>query len=272
MINCGEENLMNNISENATLPRDGIGTIVAQIKTNDRVVLTFYQTESKRLLIRESRLADMPAAKIHIDSLLSIGKSFSEVYHEISGKPVTQALQNAETANKYALVEEMSISRQRNSVTDTLLDSCPACNEDFGYTGLKKDFDDCAPDYYYDNYGEHLFINKFVDKAQFCKCFTNVTSVTYRPGFATSWFKASAMAADFNTPIRFYGGYRQKICKFNIFWDYSCSYITFRSWDFVVQPRYIETIYGSKGSSWEASVKGQDPCKRAHLGIMYDNL
>lgn len=273
MAGCGAEGSAGTQREDA-LPSDGIGTILAKLETSDRGVVTFYQTESKRLLIRESRLAEEPGAQGAraggIDALLKGGASFADVYRGLSGAPAPRALTDAETANEVALAQEAR-SDLAKGVADTQAEGCPTCQAEGDAHLLKGEPAGCAPDYYNDNYGAQWFIDNFVNEGNFRRYFTNVESYFYRPGYATSWYKASAMAADFATPVRFFGGYRVKICKMIVFWDYDCKYITAPSWDMMVQPRHIETIYGSSGSSWEASVEGQDPCKKAHLGVMYNN-
>lgn len=279
MMGCGAESSAGGPREDAQLPSDGIGTILARVETNDRGVVTFYQTESKRLLIRESRMADAPGAqgaRGGIDALLKGGASFSEVYRDLSGQPAPRVLTDAETANKEALAQEAR-NDPGTGVADTL--GSPLAVElhqdaEVGDPRLKGEPEGCAPDYYNDNYGAQWFIENFVNEGNFRNYFTNVERRTYRPGRKTSWYKASAMAADFKTPVRFYGGYMHNSCEcinMRTYVDCSCSYRPHLEWDMMVQPRWIETMYCGSGNEWVASVEGQDPCRKAHLGVMFNN-
>ena len=187
------------------------GTLVASLALAEDHTVHFYDFGNGNIAIRESSSLDSPGGGVLV-SLDLEGKTASQIYQTLSAEKgdsaaVPSALREAE--------------RLATPIPGFLGNARPAGLADHSVLTPSFPISICSADANRDSYGADWFLDRYCTEGGFRFCKTNITtSVGFaddpRPlrawlfdsdGVQSSWFKACAMAADFEVSSKFYGGH-----------------------------------------------------------------
>ena len=243
------------------------GTLVASLTLAADHAVRFYDFGNGAIAIRESSSLEEPDAGALVRVDLEV-KMASQIYQSLSGEKgdsaaVPLALREAERlapASRGAL-ESMDPGGLDPSI---LVPNVPIPL--------------CSADAYNGDYGANWFLDRYCAEGGFRHCPTNSAT---SEGFAddrrpltmagmpwlfageegqSSWFKACAMAADFQVSSKFFGGRIEQ--------SGSGAASIQKDYDLEVRPRHVECwAYTGVGKRW--SVAGRvDDCSRTHFSAM----
>jgi len=234
--------------------QDGNKVNFYEFVSGDIGIRHFYHAETKT----EASKQQSSVIDSKLESLIKQSKSFVDIYNAISPNPASGEVDVLTKAQlKYEQFQQqmaLAISKGEN------LPTTEKSKESERNSALATR--ECSGDYYGDNYSANWFLNNFCREGAFRFCVTN-NAWAYSGRTQTTWFKTSAMAADFNIGARFRGWYWKQDCFF-------CSWYQVLNWDYTVLPRWVETWYFTGTGYRESQVDGLDPCPRVHFTALWN--
>jgi hypothetical protein len=217
------------------------GTKLVQMNFDNDSFISFWELSPGNIGIRvskhqgdekQSTNSRISAVESTLDNLIKSKKSVVEIYNAIAPVPDRKEialLRSAMTRRDEAKQKEVGdITRPEEKESGSLNTSLSSDNSRVAA---------CSPDYYGDAYSANWFLNNFCVEGAYRFCPTNI-AWAYSGLRRTTWFKTSAMAADFNEGTQFLGFYWTRTC-----FIFCGNWYQVPLWNYTVLPRRVESWY-----------------------------